>query len=85
MLEVILTIILGIALIFSITVVIQKRQETGEKGIKSILTPICLYLIAVTNLLAYWLDFLGLWSWSITTCFLILAAYFTRYMPTAKK
>ncbi|MEQ6356888.1 hypothetical protein ABNX05_19855 [Lysinibacillus sp. M3] len=81
MLQIILSIILIITLIFSISVVIQKRKKASITGIKSILTSICLYLIAVTNLLAYWFDFMGLLNWSITVILLILGAYFTKYMP----
>ncbi|MFE3573006.1 hypothetical protein [Lysinibacillus sp. NPDC059133] len=81
MVQIILSIILIITLIFSISVVIQKRKKAGIIGIKSILTSICLYLIAVTNLLAYWFDFMGLLNWSITVILLILGAYFTKYMP----
>ncbi|MDL4842361.1 hypothetical protein [Aquibacillus rhizosphaerae] len=46
---------------------------------KSALSPICLYLIAITNLLAYWFDFMGIVSWSMTIILLMLGAYFTRY------
>ena len=81
LLQIILSIILIITLIFSISVVIQKRKKASITGIKSILTSICLYLIAVTNLLAYWFDFMGLLNWSITVILLILGAYFTKYMP----
>ncbi|WP_237648591.1 hypothetical protein [Sediminibacillus terrae] len=48
---------------------------------KAALTPICFYLIAVTQLLAYWLDFLGIISWTITVLLLIIGAYFTKYLP----
>lgn len=79
-----LTIILFIALIFSIFVVINKRKKAGVTGLRTALTSICLYLIAVTNLLAYWFDFLGLLSWSITIILLILGAYFTKYTPVSE-
>jgi len=79
LIPIILSIILVIALIFSISVVVRKRKNAGITGIKSVLTSICFYLIAITNLLAYWFDFLGLISWSITVILLILGAYFTKY------
>ncbi|WP_339162716.1 hypothetical protein MHB50_06365 [Siminovitchia sp. FSL H7-0308] len=85
MIPIILTAILLIALIFSIYVVIKKRKKAGVTGIKSALTSICFYLIAITNVLAYWLDFIGLFSWSITMILLILGAYFTRYMFVSQK
>lgn len=49
------------------------------------LTPICMYLIAVTNLLAYWFGFMGVYSWSITIILLILGVYFTKNMPISDK
>ena len=84
MVPVILSIILIVSLIFSISVVIKKRNKAGVTGIKSALSSICLYLLAVTNLLAYWFNFLGLLSWSITIILLILGAYFTKYIPVSE-
>jgi hypothetical protein len=81
----ILTIILIIALIFSISVVIAKRRKAGITGIKTALSSICLYLMAVINLLAYWFDFLGVVSWSITIILLFTGAYFTKYIPVAEE
>ncbi len=80
----ILSAVLIIAIIFSITVVIRKRREAEVTGIKSALTSICLYLLAITNLLAYWLNFLGIVSWSISVILLIFGAYFTKYLPASE-
>ncbi|WP_404427422.1 hypothetical protein LG296_02790 [Ureibacillus chungkukjangi] len=80
MLPIILSILLVIALAYSVIMMLQKRKKTGVKGIKPFLSSICLYLISITNLLAYWLDFLGVLSWSITIVLLILGAYFTKYL-----
>ncbi|SES63314.1 hypothetical protein SAMN05216389_101166 [Oceanobacillus limi] len=85
MLPTFLSIVLIIALIFSISVIIQKRKKAGITGIKSALTSICLCLMAVMNLLAYWFDFMGLLSWSITVVLLILGTYFTKYMPSFER
>lgn len=85
MVQIILSIILVIALIFSITVVVQKRKRDGIKDIKSALTSICFYLIAITNLLAYWFDFIGIVSWTITVILLIFGAYFTKFLSVAEK
>jgi len=79
----ILSVLLIIALIFSISVVITKRRKAGVRGIKTALTSICLYLMAITNLLAYWFNFLGIISWSITIILLILGAYFTKYLSVS--
>ena len=70
MLQIILSIILIITLILSIIVVVKKRKKAGTTGIKSALTSICFFLIAIINLLAYWFNFI----------LLILGAYFTKYM-----
>ena len=80
----ILSVILIIALIFSISVVITKRRKAGVKGIKTALTSICFYLMAITNLLAYWFNFLGIISWSMTIILLILGAYFTKCLPVSE-
>lgn len=84
MLPILLSSLLVLALVFSITVAIKKRKKAGITGIKSALTTICLYLIAVTNLLAYWFNFMGLVNWTISVIFLILGAYFMKYMPMAE-
>lgn len=80
----ILSVILIIALIFSISVVIKKRRKAGVTGIKSALTFICLYLMAIISLLAYWFNFLGIISWSINIILLILGAYFTKYISVSE-
>ncbi len=81
MLPIFLTILTVIALVFSISMNVKKRRKAGVTGMKAALTPICFYLIAVTQLLAYWLDFLGIISWTITVLLLIIGAYFTKYLP----
>jgi len=81
MIQIIFSIILLLALSFSILVLITKRKRSGITGIKSALTSICFYLVAIINLLAYWFDFMGLLSWSITVILLILGAYFTKHIP----
>lgn len=40
--------------------------------------------MAITNLLAYWFNSLGIISWSITIILLILDANFTRYIPVSE-
>ncbi|MGG0740520.1 hypothetical protein [Niallia taxi] len=85
MLQTILSIILIFVLAFSITFFVKKRKRAGIKGIKSALTSICFYLIGITNLLAYWFNFMGLINWTISVTLLILGAYFTKYMPVSEK
>jgi len=83
MIPIILSVILLIALVFSMSIVIRKRKKAGITGIRSALTSICFFLIAVTNLSAYWFNFMGLLNWSITVILLIVGAYFTKYMPVS--
>ncbi|WP_421383723.1 hypothetical protein ACOJQI_03835 [Bacillus salacetis] len=78
------TVLLILALIVSGIYVYRKRKAAGITGIKTALTSICFYLIAVTNLLALWFDFIGLVSWMVTLILLIAGAYFTRYLPPHK-
>lgn len=77
----ILSIILTIALIFSMVYGIIKRKRAGITGIKSALSSMCLFLLVINNLFAFWFDFLGIISWGITIALLMLAAYFSRYIP----
>lgn len=51
---------------------------------KSALTPIFLYLVAVVNILAYWLDFIGIVSWTISIVLLLFGAYFTKNLPAPR-
>jgi len=85
MLPIILSILLIISLFISIYFVVEKRRKAGITGVKSALTSICFFLIAITNLLAYWLDFMGIINWTITVLLLILGAYFTRYMEITER
>lgn len=60
-----LYIILLIALILAIPVTIIRRKRLVLRGVKSALTSICLFLIVITNLLAYLFDYFSLLVWSI--------------------
>jgi len=84
-LPIILSTIVIIGLIFSISFIVQKRKKADITGIKSALTSICFFLIAVTNLLAYWFDFMGIIHFLITVMLLILAAYFTKYLRISER
>nr|WP_269412451.1 hypothetical protein [Lentibacillus daqui] len=80
----ILSVITVIVLIVSLFFAVRKRNRAGITGVKSALSAIFLYLLAVTNLLAYWFNFVGIVSWGISIVLLILAAYFTKYIPKSK-
>lgn len=77
-------IILTVFLLILIFIFFKKRKKENISGIKSALTSICCFLTAIINLLAYWLNSLGLFSSVITTVLLLLAAYFTKYLPPPK-
>lgn len=77
----ILYIILLAAIFIAIPIAIRRRKKAGVTGIKSALTSICLFLLAITNMLAYWFDFMGLFSWTVSVALLIAAGYFTKYIP----
>ncbi|WP_165995485.1 hypothetical protein [Bacillus sp. Cs-700] len=79
MTPVILTIITVTALFIATFIVFRKRKAAGLTGIKSALTPMFLFLIAIVNLLAYWFDFNGMINWVAMMVFLLLGAYFTKY------
>ena len=81
----ILTLLMVIALGFSIKKIIAKRKEASITGWKTLGTSICFFLIAIVNLLAYWVDFIGIISMSLTTLLLVVGAYFTRYLPANHK
>lgn len=77
----VLYIISIVVFILVIPVIIKKRKKAGASGIKSALTSICFLLVALINILAYSFNFMGLLTWSISFLLLILAAYFTKYLP----
>lgn len=76
------TLLMLIAFGFSIKKIITKRKEASITGWKSLGTSICFFLIAAINLLAYWLDFIGIISLALTILLLITGAYFSRYLQT---
>ncbi len=85
MMTVLLSALLVVILLFSIYVSYLKRKKAGIKGFKSSLTSLCLFLIPVVNLIAYYFHFTGVISWGITIFLLLLSAYFTRYLPRSTK
>ncbi|HIS28628.1 MAG TPA: hypothetical protein IAA78_04135 [Candidatus Avamphibacillus intestinigallinarum] len=80
----ILSVILILVLMVSVSVFVKRRKKAGVTGIKSALTSICLYLMAIINLFAYWFDFSGVVTWTITTVLIILGVYFTKYLPVSR-
>ncbi len=85
LLQAMLPIVLIFFLVASMYIIYQKRKKAGIKGLKSALTSICFFLIAILNLFAYWLHFGGVFTWLFSIVLLLVGAYFTKYIPTSKK
>ncbi|AGX04852.1 MULTISPECIES: hypothetical protein [Bacillaceae] len=83
MIPILLTIILVISLPFSISILMKKRKEAGVTGFKSALTSICFFLIAIVNLISYWMGWLGIFNWMMALILLLAGAYFTKYLQPA--
>lgn len=85
-----ITTLLWVALIVSIVITIfrairRKRKYGKVGGFKSYLTSISLYAVAVVNLIAAHMESLGIVSWVLTLIFILLGAYFTRFIPVEEK
>ncbi|HDX9610975.1 TPA: hypothetical protein ROY01_002008 [Bacillus toyonensis] len=83
--EDILPIVIISVLVISIYVTYKRRKRAGIKGLKSALTSICCFLLAILNLFAYWLHFGGIITWLFSIVLLLVGAYFTKYIPISKK
>lgn len=75
-----LTLLVLVLLGVSINKIIVKRKEEQVTDLKSLGTSICFLLIAIVNVLAYWFNFLGVFSMALTVLLLVIGAYFTRYL-----
>ncbi|MCD5322333.1 MULTISPECIES: hypothetical protein [Pontibacillus] len=85
-----ITTLLWIALIVSIVITIfrairRKRKYGKIGGFKSYLSSISLYATALVNLVAAHMDKLGIVSWTLTLIFILLGAYFTKFIPAEEK
>ncbi|WOA59688.1 hypothetical protein [Bacillus mycoides] len=85
MLQAMLPFALILFLVVSMYITYQKRKKSGIKGLKSALTSICCFLIAILNLFAYWFRFGGIFTWLVSIVLLLVGAYFTKYIPISKK
>ncbi|PRT10231.1 hypothetical protein C6352_15135 [Bacillus thuringiensis] len=52
---------------------------------KSALTSICFFSLAILNMFAYWFHFGGVFTWLFSIVLLLVGAYFTKYIPISKK
>ncbi|HDR7915706.1 TPA: hypothetical protein QCY05_005392 [Bacillus wiedmannii] len=85
MLKVMLPIVLILCVAVSMYITYEKRKKAEVKGLKSALTSICFFTLAILNLLAYWFNFGGIFIWLISIVLLLVGAYFTKYIPISKK
>lgn len=69
------------AMVVSIVYLIYRRKKLKITGFKTWLTSCCFYSIAIVNMMAYKYNFLGLATFLVTFVLLLLAAYFTKYLP----
>ncbi|MFQ3544013.1 LPXTG cell wall anchor domain-containing protein [Halobacillus rhizosphaerae] len=79
-----LSILLIIAMIFSVLFTLKRRKKESVNGIKTFVPSLCFYLIAIVNMIAYWLNFIGVVSWTLTVLLLLTGAYFTKYLPVTQ-
>lgn len=74
------TLIVLFILLLLVKKISRKRKQAQITDPKSLGTSICFLLIAMVNLFAYWFNFIGIVSMSLTMLLLVIGAYFTRYL-----
>lgn len=74
------TLIVLFILLLLVKKISRKRKQAQITDPKSLGTSICFLLIAVVNLFAYWFNFIGIVSMSLTVLLLVIGAYFIRYL-----
>ncbi|MGE7888425.1 hypothetical protein ACQKN7_13790 [Bacillus cereus] len=85
MLKVTLSFVLIFFLVIAMYITYQKRKKSGLKGLKSALTSICFFSLAILNMFAYWFHFGGIITVLFSIVLLLVGAYFTKYIPIFKK
>ncbi len=81
MLKISLTAISCIIFIISIFFLLRSRRKYAITGFKTLLTPICFYIIGILGVIGLWTNSFGLFLWMVMVSLLLLAAYFTKYFP----
>ncbi|TCP23812.1 hypothetical protein EV207_12835 [Scopulibacillus darangshiensis] len=85
MLSIIATILLVLSISYVFYKAVRKHRTEGSIGdIRSYLSSICLFLIAIVNLWAQSFDLLGILSWGITIILLMIGSYCTKYIRKAE-
>ncbi|UCZ52207.1 hypothetical protein LGQ02_15335 [Bacillus shivajii] len=82
MFNLILMAALMVSLLYFLIQIRRSAKENGrEEAIKRNLSSICFYIMAIILLVAMVFDLLGVVVWGLGLILLILAAYFTKYIP----
>ena len=66
-------------------ILLIKEKKSGIKGLKSAVTSICFFSLAILNMFAYWFHFGGAFTWLFSIVLLLVGAYFTKYIPISKR
>lgn len=66
-------------------ILLIKKKKSGIKGLKSAVTSICFFSLAILNMFAYWFHFGGAFTWLFSIVLLLVGAYFTKYIPISKR
>lgn len=80
-----LLIVFILIVVVSMYITYEKRKKAGIKGLKSALTSICFFAIAILNFCAYSFNFGSMFTWLFSIVLLLVGAYFTKYIPISKK
>ena len=84
LLKVVLPIVL-ILFVFVSMYMTYEKEKAEVKGLKSALTSICFFSLAIFNLFAYWFHFGGMLTVLFSIVLLLVGAYFTKYIPISKR
>jgi len=82
--NIIYTVFLVILLVIAAASIIIRRRVHNIKGVKPFLSSACFFIVALLNLLSGWFNFYGMATWGGTIALILLAAYFTKYLPDAE-
>jgi len=64
---------------------VERKRNSGVIPIKMLLTNICMLFFSINCCLSFALKYTGIISWAVNLVLLLLAAYFTKYLPDSKK
>ncbi|KHF38360.1 hypothetical protein [Halalkalibacter okhensis] len=86
MLDYMMIVITIAVVVFSAAILYHKRTKVKNvHGIKGWVSPVCMVLTPVFMLFAHLFDVVGIISWAVFFVLLLVAAYFTKFMPVPKE